>query len=66
LRLTICCSPPHDGVQYRAPKDAGPINTEFAVETPLLTLLKELSARPAVKGFQLQETLTTANGTTPS
>ena len=46
----------YDGAQYSALKGAGPINTEFPLlETPLLTLIKELSARPAVKGFQLQE-----------
>jgi oxaloacetate decarboxylase alpha subunit len=46
----------YDGAQYRALKDAGPINTEYPLlGTPLLTLLKELSARPTIKGFQLQE-----------
>jgi oxaloacetate decarboxylase (Na+ extruding) subunit alpha len=47
----------YDGSQYRALKEAGPINTEYPLlETPLLTLVKELSSRPTVKRFQLQET----------
>jgi oxaloacetate decarboxylase (Na+ extruding) subunit alpha len=47
----------YDGAQYQALKDAGPIKTEYPLlETPLLTLIKELSARPSIKGFQLQQT----------
>jgi oxaloacetate decarboxylase alpha subunit len=47
----------YDGAQYQALKDAGPINTEYPLlETPLLTLVKELSARPTIKSFQLRQT----------
>jgi oxaloacetate decarboxylase (Na+ extruding) subunit alpha len=46
----------YDGAQYQALKGAGPINDQYPLlETPLLTLLKELSARPNIKGFRLQE-----------
>ena len=44
----------YDDTQYRALKDAGPIRTEYPLmETPLLTLIKELSKRPSVKTFRL-------------
>ena len=42
----------YDETQYRALKDAGPIDTQYPLmDTPLLTLLKELSKRPSVKAF---------------
>jgi oxaloacetate decarboxylase alpha subunit len=42
----------YDNTQYQALKDAGPINTEYPImETPLLTLVKELSQRPTIKSF---------------
>jgi oxaloacetate decarboxylase (Na+ extruding) subunit alpha len=41
--------------QYRALKEAGPIVTEYPLMgTPLLTLVKELTARPTIKSFQLR------------
>jgi oxaloacetate decarboxylase alpha subunit len=44
----------YDDTQYRALKDAGPIRTEYPVMgTPLLTLVKELAARPTIRAFQL-------------
>ena len=47
----------YDGAQYQALKDRGPVKTEYPLlKTPLLTLLKELSRRPDIKAFQLQET----------
>jgi oxaloacetate decarboxylase alpha subunit len=46
----------YDGAEYAKLKQAGPINTEYPLlETPLLTLLKELSARQGVRGFHLTE-----------
>ncbi|MGI9425414.1 MAG: pyruvate carboxylase subunit B [Hyphomicrobiaceae bacterium] len=45
----------YDDTQYRALKDAGPIATDYPLmETPLLTLIKELSQRPTIKSFQLK------------
>lgn len=42
----------YDDVQYSALKDAGPIRTDYPLmETPLLTLVKELANRPSVKTF---------------
>ena len=47
----------YDDSQYRALKQAGPIATEYPLlETPLLTLVKEIAARPAIKAFELQQT----------
>ncbi|MGI9411724.1 MAG: pyruvate carboxylase subunit B [Hyphomicrobiaceae bacterium] len=44
----------YDDSQYRALKDAGPIKTEYPLmETPLLTLVKELAGRTSIKRFQL-------------
>ncbi len=44
----------YDDGQYRALKDAGPIRTDYPLmETPLLTLVKELSNRPTIKSFRL-------------
>jgi oxaloacetate decarboxylase alpha subunit len=46
----------YDDGQFRALKDAGAINTEYPLmETPLLTLVKELSKRPSIRGFQLRQ-----------
>lgn len=40
--------------QFTALTGAGPIRTEYPLmETPLLTLVKELASRPAVKSFRL-------------
>jgi len=47
----------YDRAQYRALKDAGPIKTDYPLlETPILTLVRELSARAAIKSFELTET----------
>jgi oxaloacetate decarboxylase alpha subunit len=44
----------YDDTNYRALKDAGPIATAYPViGTPLLTLVKELAARPTIRSFQL-------------
>lgn len=45
----------YDDAQYRALKAAGPINTDYPLmETPLLTLVKELTTRPSVRSFHLK------------
>lgn len=45
----------YDDTQYRGLKDAGPIVTDYPLmETPLLTLVKELTARPTIRSFQLR------------
>jgi oxaloacetate decarboxylase alpha subunit len=45
----------YDDTQYRALKDAGPIATEYSLMgTPLLKLVKELTARPTIRSFQLR------------
>jgi oxaloacetate decarboxylase alpha subunit len=45
----------YDDAQYRAIKDAGPINTDYPImETPLLTLVKEIGSRPSIRAFHLQ------------
>jgi oxaloacetate decarboxylase (Na+ extruding) subunit alpha len=45
----------YDDSQYRALKDAGPINTDYPImETPLLTLIKEIGSRPSIRAFHLQ------------
>tara|TARA_R110000868_G_scaffold404811_1_gene683362 strand:+ start:8343 stop:9788 length:1446 start_codon:yes stop_codon:yes gene_type:complete len=42
----------YDDAQYTALKQAGPINTDYPLmETPLLTLLKEVSTRKSIKTF---------------
>lgn len=47
----------YDTTQYGALKAAGAIKTEYPLmETPLLTLVKELTARPAIKGFHMIKT----------
>ncbi len=45
----------YDEPQYAALKDAGPIDTDYPLmETPLLTLMKEISKRPSIRAFHLQ------------
>ena len=62
----------YDDTHYGALKEAGPIRTEYPLmETPLLTLVKELSLRPSIKSFRLQQSWDPAlkdpsNGTTPA
>lgn len=42
----------YDETQYAALKAAGPIDTEYPLaETPLLTLIKEIAARPGIRSF---------------
>lgn len=44
----------YDDTQYSALKEAGPIKTDYPImETPLLTLMKEITERPNVKAFHL-------------
>jgi len=44
----------YDDGQYRALKDAGAIRTDYPLmETPLLTLVKELADRPTIRSFRL-------------
>jgi oxaloacetate decarboxylase (Na+ extruding) subunit alpha len=44
----------YDDARYKALKDAGPIRTDYPLmETPLLTLVKELAERPSIKSFHL-------------
>lgn len=46
----------YDDNQYNALKAAGPINTDYPImETPLLTLVKELSKRPTIKSFHFSK-----------
>jgi oxaloacetate decarboxylase alpha subunit len=46
----------YDDTQYSALKKAGPIKTEYPImETPLLTLVKEITERPDVKAFHFSE-----------
>lgn len=45
----------YDESQYRTLKDAGPINTDYPImDTPLLTLIKEIGSRPSIRAFHLQ------------
>ena len=47
----------YDDSQYSALKAAGPIQTDYRLmETPLLTLVKEVCARPDVRSFHYVET----------
>jgi oxaloacetate decarboxylase alpha subunit len=47
----------YDTTQYDALKAAGAIKTEYPLmETPLLTLIRELAARPAIKNFHMVKT----------
>jgi oxaloacetate decarboxylase alpha subunit len=44
----------YDDTQYKALKQAGPIDTEYRLAgTPLLTLLKEVAKRDDIKSFHL-------------
>ena len=46
----------YDDTQYRALKDAGPIDTAYPLmDTPLKTLVKELSSRRGIRSFHLRE-----------
>jgi len=46
----------YDETQYGALKDAGPIDTDYPLmKTPLVTLIKELCDRPAVKGIHISQ-----------
>ncbi len=46
----------YDDGNYRALKDAGPINTDYPImATPLATLIKEISDRPAIKYFHFKQ-----------
>ncbi len=46
----------YDDSQYNALKGAGPIVTDYPImETPLLTLVKELSKRPSIKSFHFSK-----------
>ncbi len=46
----------YDDTQYTALKDAGPITTDYRLmETPLLTLVRELAGRPSIKAFHFIE-----------
>lgn len=46
----------YDDDNYRALKAAGPIDTDYPLmETPILTLVKELAKRPTVKSFDLSK-----------
>lgn len=50
----------YDDKQYSALKASGPINTDYPLrETPLLTLAKEICARPSIKNFHFVQN---ANG----
>lgn len=47
----------YDDKQYQALKAAGPIATEYPLmETPLLTLVRELSERPSIRSFHFIDT----------
>ena len=44
----------YDDTQYGALKAAGPISTDYPLlETPLLTLVKEITERANIKAFHL-------------
>lgn len=46
----------YDDTQYSALKAAGPIHTDYPIlDTPLLTLIKEIGSRPSVRRFHLQQ-----------
>ncbi len=46
----------YDDKQYTALKDAGPIDTDYPLmDTPLLTLMKEIAARPSITSFHYIE-----------
>jgi oxaloacetate decarboxylase alpha subunit len=49
----------YDETQFGALKDAGPISTEYLLmRTPLLTLVKELTQRPAIRSFYVSQSPT--------
>jgi oxaloacetate decarboxylase alpha subunit len=49
----------YDDNQYSALKAAEPINTDYPLlETPLLTLVKEISQRKSIRSFQFSQTAT--------
>ena len=46
----------YDDTQYDALKEAGAIGTDYPImRTPLLTLVKELAERPAIKSFHINQ-----------
>jgi oxaloacetate decarboxylase alpha subunit len=46
----------YDETQFGALKDAGPIDTDYPIlHTPLLTLIKGLAERPAIKSFHISQ-----------
>jgi oxaloacetate decarboxylase alpha subunit len=46
----------YDDNQYSALKEAGPIDTDYSImDTPLLTLIKEIASRPSIRTFHLQQ-----------
>jgi oxaloacetate decarboxylase alpha subunit len=46
----------YDDSQYSALKEAGPIDTDYSImDTPLLTLIKEIASRPSIRTFHLQQ-----------
>ena len=46
----------YDDTQYDALKEAGAIGTDYPImRTPLLTLVKELAERPAIKSFNISQ-----------
>ena len=46
----------YDDTQYDALKEAGAIGTDYPImRTPLLTLVKELAERPAIKSFHISQ-----------
>jgi len=48
--------------EYAALKAAGPINTRYTLaDTPLLTLIKEITARPGIKSIRITPTDLTKN-----
>jgi oxaloacetate decarboxylase alpha subunit len=47
----------YDAREYAALKAAGPINTSYSLaDTPLLTLIKEITARPGIKSIRISPT----------
>lgn len=53
----------YDRTQYDALKAAGPIKTEYPLmQTPLLTLVKEIASRPGVRGFHFSTTQSSSQG----
>ena len=47
----------YDDKQYQTLKDSSPINTDYPImETPFLTLIKEISKRKSIKSFHISQT----------